>query len=263
MHPFQWECGFCQRKQMAIDKNTGHYFQNLYVGETKYGSVGITFFAIRCLNPECNELTLSATLSLSKYNSIQGKHYPINEVFPTWHLRPDSFALPQPEYIPSVLREDYYEACKIRDLSPKASATLSRRCLQGMIRDFCGISDKQLIKEINELKKHVDAGNAPAGVTHETMDAIDAVREIGNIGAHMEKDIDLIIEVDAGEAQALIDLIEMLFDEWYVARNRRQERLVRIVEINAAKKAEKAAHNALAAPLEVLQISATPDAGDA
>lgn len=37
------------------------------------------------------------------------------------------------------------------------------------------------------------------------------VREIGNIGAHMEADINVIIDVDPDEAQILIDLVELLF----------------------------------------------------
>ncbi|MCF6370058.1 DUF4145 domain-containing protein [Rhizobium halophilum] len=143
----------------------------------------------------------------------------------------------QPEYIPAPLREDYQEACLIRDHSPKAAATLARRCLQGMIRDFCGISRSRLIDEIRELKKQLDEGRGPKGVEAETIDAIDAVRDIGNIGAHMEKDINLIVEVDPGEAQALIELIEMLFDEWYVARDKREKRLASVRAIAAEKKA--------------------------
>ena len=60
-------------------------------------------------------------------------------------------------------------------------------------------------------------------MTPESVEAIDHVRTIGNIGAHMEKDIDLIIEVDPGEAQALIELIELLFEEWYVAKYEREQ----------------------------------------
>ncbi len=51
----------------------------------------------------------------------------------------------------------------------------------------------------------------------------------------MEKDIDLIVDVDPNEAQVLIGLVEMLFDEWYVARHQRQERLERIRNIAEAK----------------------------
>jgi len=105
-----------------------------------------------------------------------------------------------------------------------------------MIRDFAKIPKPTLFAEINALRDAVQEGNGPAGVTIETIDAIDHLRSIGNIGAHMEKDIDLIVPVDPGEAQALIELIEMLLDEWYVARHRRQERLAAINKIGEEKK---------------------------
>lgn len=104
-----------------------------------------------------------------------------------------------------------------------------------MIRDFCGISKGTLAKEIEALKSALSEGKAPQGVTHETVDAIDHVRSIGNIGAHMEKDINLIIPVDANEAQTLIGLIEMLFEEWYVARDTRRRKLEAISRIGAEK----------------------------
>jgi hypothetical protein len=157
-----------------------------------------------------------------------------------WSLIPDSSAKPQPDFIKQVLREDYLEACKIRDLSPKASATLARRCLQGMIRDFCGIAKNRLIDEIKELRAQLDAGTAAQGVTHEGVDAIDAVRSVGNIGAHMEKDVDLIVDIEPGEAQMLIELIELLFDEWYVQREKRMRRLAAITALSAQKASQVA-----------------------
>jgi hypothetical protein len=138
------------------------------------------------------------------------------------------------------LREDYREACLIREDSPKASATLARRCLQGMIRDFCGIARNTLLDEIKALRAAVDAGTAPSGVAPESVDAIDQVRSVGNIGAHMEKDIDRIIQVDPGEAQVLIELIESLFEEWYVARERRRLRFASVAAVAEQKKAAMA-----------------------
>jgi hypothetical protein len=108
-----------------------------------------------------------------------------------------------------------------------------------MIRDFCQISKRRLIDEIQELRKRVDAGNAPRGVEAETMDAIDAVREVGNVGAHMKANINEIVDVDPNEAQALIELVEMLFTDWYVARHQRQERLKRVTNVAAGKKGKK------------------------
>ena len=149
-----------------------------------------------------------------------------------WNLIPPSSANAFPDYVPQAIRDDYVEACKIKGLSPKASATLSRRCLQGMIRDFWRIKKERLVDEIEALKDKVDV---------QTWDAIDAVRKIGNIGAHMEKDINIIVDVDPNEAQTLIELIELLVKDWYIVRHERAERLKSIVQIKNAKEAAKTA----------------------
>jgi hypothetical protein len=81
----------------------------------------------------------------------------------------------------------------------------------------------------------VEAGNAPQGVTIESVEAIDSVRGIGNIGAHMERDINMIVPVDSGEAKILIELIEELFSDWYVARHKRKERFDRIKAMSQQK----------------------------
>jgi Domain of unknown function (DUF4145) len=153
-----------------------------------------------------------------------------------WELLPASSAKPPPDYIPEALRRDCEEACAIRDLSPKASATITRRCIQRIIRDFCHITEKRLIDEIKELRRLVDAGQAPAGAQADTVDAIDHVRQIGNIGAHMQADVNVIIDVDPDEAQVLIELAEMLFEEWCVAREIRAQRIARLAAIAGEKK---------------------------
>lgn len=63
----------------------------------------------------------------------------------------------------------------------------------------------------------------------------------------MESDIDMIVEVEPGEAQALIELIEMLFEEWYVARETRSQRLAKVKAIAAQKSADLAEMKAQAA----------------
>ena len=115
-----------------------------------------------------------------------------------------------PEYVPLQIRQDYKEACLIKNKSPKAAATLARRCLQGMIRDFWDIKEKRLVDEINALQ-----GKVPTA----QWAAIDAVRKIGNIGAHMEKDVNLIIDVEPEEAESLLKLIELLIEKWYISRH--------------------------------------------
>lgn len=124
---------------------------------------------------------------------------------------PQSHAKSFPEYIPSAIRNDYEEACAILKLSPKASATLSRRCLQGIIRDFFKIqNEKSLRHEIDAIKDKVPPT---------LWNAIDSLRRIGNIGAHMEKDVNMIIDVESEEAEKLVHLIERVIESTYIQQH--------------------------------------------
>jgi uncharacterized protein (UPF0262 family) len=149
-----------------------------------------------------------------------------------WQLRPRSLAKPYPSYIPQAILDDYKEACLIVNDSPKASATLSRRCIQGIIRDYWKISRPKLFDAIKELEVKIDPS---------TWRAIDGVRSVGNIGAHMETDINLIVDVDPDEAKTLIGLIEFLLKDWYVARHEREEQMQRVIDLAKLKAAEKKA----------------------
>ncbi len=128
--------------------------------------------------------------------------------------------------------DDYKEACLIVNDSPKASATLSRRCLQGIVRDFWKITKPKLFDAIKELEVKIDPS---------TWRAIDGVRSVGNIGAHMEKDIDLIVDVDPEEAKTLIGLIEFLLKDWYVLRHDREEHMQKVIDLAKQKADEKKA----------------------
>ena len=154
-------------------------------------------------------------------------HHEMIDLWGKWNLIPPSKAKTFPFYIPQAILDDYREACLIQDLSPKASATLSRRCLQGILRDFWKVKAGRLVDEIDQIKDKVDP---------ETWAAIDAVRTIGNIGAHMEKDISIIVDVDPNETELLIGLVETLIREWYIAREERKNRMDAIVAAAAAKK---------------------------
>ena len=143
---------------------------------------------------------------------------------------PPAGAIHLPEYIPDAIRSDYMEALSIVNASPKASATLSRRCLQGMIHDYWGIHEKNLNAEITSLKDKVEPAQ---------WKAMDALRKIGNIGAHMESDINLIVDVEPEEAQSLIKLIELLIKEWYIARHDAELLYTEIENIGTQKETER------------------------
>ena len=145
--------------------------------DSKYGRLSVRTSVIVCPNPECKEVTITATMGPWKYDPLGRPEDEKQTHF--WALLPEANVQQVPDYVPKPIRQDYREAALIRRKSPKASATLARRCLQGMIRNFWGISgEKNLRDEIDAIRNRVD----PA-----TADAIDAVRKIGNIGAHMEK----------------------------------------------------------------------------
>lgn len=157
---------------------------------------------MRCPNDECKHETITA-------RGVNG--YLDNGEF---QIYPQAIFEHYPDYVPEAIRSDYEEACKIVDLSPKAAATLARRCLQGMIRDFWNIHEKNLNAEVTQLKDKVPAAQ---------WRAIDAVRRIGNIGAHMEHDVNVIVDIDPGEAEKLLTLIEHLIESWYIERHDAEE----------------------------------------
>lgn len=134
-----------------------------------------------------------------------------------------------PDYIPKQIRQDYEEACMIAEISPKASATLSRRCVQGMIRDFWGITKNNLCNEIDEIAKQ-------STISELQKKALHALRNIGNIGAHPERDIELIVDVEPNEAKLMISLIEFFMHNWYIKRHDEEEMMEEIINVAEQKK---------------------------
>jgi len=221
-----WTCPHCSRPTTVTDDNIRTSRLDVHM-ENPVGPQRFTVEVIACPNPKCSKLCVELFQSTLK---SWGNSWATKELIASWRLVPESAARVLPGYIPSVIVSDYTEACLIVEKSPKASATLARRCLQGMIRDFHQVKKDKLVEEIKAIQDRID----PL-----TWEAIDAVRSIGNIGAHMEKDINLIVDVDEGEAKELIRLIELLIDDWYITRHNRQLQLESIKKIKATKDAAK------------------------
>lgn len=225
-----FKCPYCSQPTTITDPNRFDSWEEISIALSDKGKVGFTVNAITCPNSDCKKLYLKVALTNVENNQETRWQWRPTRTLKTWQLLPESHAKVLPSYVPSPIQEDYYEACRIRDLSPKASATLSRRCLQGMIRDFWGIKKNTLKEEIDSLEELVD---------ELTWQAINSVRKVGNIGAHMEKDINLIIDVNPSEAQLLIELIEQLVDDWYKVRHEKEERLKKIKALATEKEGRK------------------------
>jgi len=113
--------------------------------------------------------------------------------------------------VPNVFTSDYKEACLVIADSPKASAALSRRCLQNILREKAGVKHQDLSKEIDEV---LASGKLPSHLS----EGIDAVRNIGNFAAHPIKSTNTgeVVNVEPGEAEWLLDLLESLFDYYFI-----------------------------------------------
>lgn len=209
-----YTCPYCNKSQAfysSVDITRNGQSTNI-PKDSEYAY--FKFYTLKCTNGDCKKTSVIAI------NRTDGRQIDIV---------PQNVYKHFPEYIPQQIRDDYEEASQIIDKSPKAAATLLRRCLQGMIRDFWGVSEKRLIDEINAIKDKV---------TPSQWKAIDGLRHIGNIGAHMEKDVNLIVDVTPDEATKLLKLIELLLEKWYISRHEEEELYDSIVTI-ADEKAEE------------------------
>ncbi|MBI4708356.1 MAG: DUF4145 domain-containing protein [Candidatus Omnitrophica bacterium] len=224
-----WSCPYCNRDATLRDHDYLNGGTSLKIQDPAEGHKHLEWYYVVCPNPKCKKFTLNIGLFEFSYNRVVNE-WEVGALLRSWALIPPSRAKAFPDYIPKSILDDYNEACLISDLSPKASATLSRRCLQGILRDFWKVKPGRLVDEVEQIKDKTD----PL-----TWDAIDSVRKVGNIGAHMEKDINLIVDVDPNEAQMLIGLIEIVLKDWYVAREERKNRLLNIKSIADVKDSMK------------------------
>lgn len=130
--PFNWNCPHCDRATTITSNNAVSCANVNGLLEEKDQTVFISTF-IKCPNQDCNKISLIATENKFRKHALFG--YVKGDALRSWQLIPESKVKTWPDYIPKAIREDYSEACLICGLSPKASATLSRRCLQGIIRN--------------------------------------------------------------------------------------------------------------------------------
>lgn len=185
-----------------------------YPRDNEERNAGRTAYNLYCSNELCRK---SMFVSVSNFSSqVEIKLY--------------GNYIKYPDYIPVQIRTDYEEASQILDISPKAAATLFRRCLQGMIRDFWEIKKDRLCDEIVALK---------GVVTDKQWESIDSLRKIGNIGAHMEKDVDKIIDISFDESIKLKAFVEFLLDQWYINRYKEDRFNLELVSISNDKQEKR------------------------
>lgn len=218
-----YTCPYCNKNFDKVFVKTARFYESptnsgqwdVLLDESRGIEEAVVLDFCKC--PDCGEVSIRLQSFCKRKNFNFCFEYP-----------PEKAGF-MPDYVPEAIRQDYIEALLVLNQSPKASATLSRRCLQGMIRDYWGIRKSTLNEEMKALQSKVDSS---------VWNAIEGVRQAGNIGAHMEKDVNVMIGVSRDEAQTLIALVRLLVSEWYIARHNREQLLKSVSDIGVQKKNE-------------------------
>ena len=128
-------------------------------------------------------------------------------------LYPHGVLRPLAPEVPEPYASLFTEATLTLSDSPRASAALSRRCLQQIIREQANVSvpSKKLSDEIQYV---IDNKLVPSHLA----ESLHGLREIGNMAAHPNKNkaTGEIVEVESGEADWTLDTLEGLFDFFFV-----------------------------------------------
>ena len=210
----EWRCPYCGLTMEAAHIDVQDELMTVRQ-PTAQGPCTFRLSLVVCPSLGCQSLTARMSV-YALQPAAQGTLRLQPEPFRSWNLLPPSSAKPMPEYVPERIAKEYAEACAVLDISPAAAATLARRCLQAIIRDFYAIKKNTLADEFEAVKEKVDP---------ELWQVIDEARRVGNIGKNMEKGVNLVLDVDPGEPQRLITIIELLIEECYVSRHLRKQRL--------------------------------------
>ena len=142
-----------------------------------------------------------------------------NKIVQTSLLWPKIAAYPVAPEIPKTYSEALTEAAAVLQFSPKASAALSRRALQQLLRDRGGVHPSTLFKEIEAI---IATGILPPYLARD----IDAIRKVGNVAAHPAKDANPaeVVDVEPEEAEWTLSVLDALLQFFFVDEAKSQLR---------------------------------------
>lgn len=183
--------------------------KNVFIGRDKLGEWWLE--TRYCPNPACKKIIIFLCCGTVKIISPVGGFIP-DIVYKYIMVYPKGISRePLPPEVPKEFAEDYSESCLVLSDSAKASAALSRRCLQSLLREVAKVKPGDLSMEIQEV---INSGKLPSYIS----ELIDAVRNIGNFAAHpvKSKSSGEILPVEPGEAELNLDVLEALFDFYFV-----------------------------------------------
>ena len=155
--------------------------------------------------PDCGHLIFSVCkVIFHTHEGLPGGSAEFGEQILLWPLHRSR--VPPPQNVPDPIKEDYNEAALVLMLSPKASAALSRRCLQALLR-------RATIKKISGSRSTRHYHIFPVI----SLQMLTLIRQVGNFAAHPMKSTSSgeIVDIEHGEAEWNLDVLDMLFDFYY------------------------------------------------
>ena len=173
-----------------------------------------------CPSPSCKRLVLYLTkgeFTMTPTRSLEFHQDPVSK---PRLIRP-AFDTPRaiPDDAPSDIKEDYAEATAVLPISIKASAALSRRCLQLTLREVSSTRMKDEFEFSNanlvdEIKQVVEHGDIPSNIAK----MLDTVRKVGAFGAHAIKSEHTgeITDVEPEEAKFNLQVIDKLLNYYFI-----------------------------------------------
>lgn len=224
------KCPYCSTTVRLEKPNFSQRTEPNQDGDTRvvrfspHAGTGLDLVASGC--PECRHIIVTVH-EINKDNSESVSKVSGRVIWPLSSGRP-----PVPAEVQTTsptIAQDYEEACLVLPFSPKASAALSRRCLQVVLREKGNSTKKYLAEQIDEVLP-----NLPGYIAQN----LEAMRQIGNFAAHEQKskNTGAILDVEPGEAEWNLDILESLFDFYYVKpaleQKKRDEMNKKLAEAN-------------------------------
>lgn len=201
-------CPYCN---IAFSVYEDSFYEDIYpipCDDDENNAGGYKIKSMFC--PECNQYIILLqygkkmiyTVNFMKLESIDEEillypKFPINKSISS--------------HVPKKYSDIYLEASQVNYISPRASATLSRYLLQMILHEELKIKKKTLAEEISEFEK---LSNVPSNLSA----MLQILRRVANFGAHPKKSTNSneILEIEQGEADIMLELIEQLFDFQFI-----------------------------------------------
>jgi hypothetical protein len=125
-----------------------------------------------------------------------------------------------PAGVPDRVARLHREAALLVSVSPTFSAVASRRCLEGVLK-LHGYGERAGQRRdpvlADRVKAFVSDATTPHAPPSDLKDAIDAVRHLGNSGAHPGSDAETgdLFEATVEDAEDALDLVEAVLVHFY------------------------------------------------